>query len=155
MNFRVRLDAAVVVRNVSNSKDAISVAVAEIGRKLNRSKLNFVEIEPKKGPEVIANTALVGLDLAITVFDAESEEHATRIAKSVIGKALTNIPLELTSVTEVDEEESEEEDDWEEEEEEWEEEEEGDEWGKEEPQAEEDDWEESGWGERQYKSDDW
>lgn len=103
MNFRVRLDAAVVVRNVANPKDAISVAVAEAGRKLNRSKLNFVEIEPKEQPRVMADTALVGLELNLTVFDAESEEHATRIAKSVVGKALPEIPLKLVSVEETDE----------------------------------------------------
>ena len=103
MNFHVRLDAAVVVRNVVNTKDAVSVAVAEVGRKLNKAKLNFVEIEAKPEQRVIADTSLVGLELSLVVFDAESEEHAIRIAKSVIGKALPEIPLKLIAIVISDE----------------------------------------------------
>ena len=44
---------------------------------------------------VVANTALVGLSLEMKVFRAESPEHAKRIAKSTIGKALRDIPLLL------------------------------------------------------------
>jgi len=45
-----------------------------------------------------ANTAIVGLVLQMKVFDAENEDHAARIAKSVIGRALRNIPLSVVSV---------------------------------------------------------
>ena len=44
---------------------------------------------------VVANTGLVGLVLEMKVFRAESEEHAQRIAKSTIGKALGDVPLKL------------------------------------------------------------
>jgi uncharacterized protein (UPF0212 family) len=49
---------------------------------------------------VVADTALVGLVLEMSVFRAESPEHAGRIAKSVIGKALRDIPLKLLDVQE-------------------------------------------------------
>jgi uncharacterized protein (UPF0212 family) len=35
------------------------------------------------------------------VFRADSKEHAARIAKSVIGKALRDIPLEVKDVQEL------------------------------------------------------
>ena len=50
---------------------------------------------------VVADTALVGLVLEMKVFRAESKEHAGRIAKSVIGKALREIPLKLLDVQEL------------------------------------------------------
>ena len=50
---------------------------------------------------VVADTALVGLVLEMKVFKAESKEHAERIAKSVIGKALREIPLKLLDVQEL------------------------------------------------------
>jgi uncharacterized protein (UPF0212 family) len=36
------------------------------------------------------------------IFNAESEEHAGRIAKSMIGKALGSIPLSVLEVEEMD-----------------------------------------------------
>ena len=45
---------------------------------------------------VVADTALVGLVLEMKVFRGESAEHAGRIAKSVIGKALRDVPLKVT-----------------------------------------------------------
>jgi hypothetical protein len=38
----------------------------------------------------------------IKIFNAESEEHAGRIAKSMIGKALGSIPLRVVEVTKID-----------------------------------------------------
>ncbi len=58
--------------------------------------------EPFDSVFLAANTALVGLVLQMRVFDAENEEHAARIAKSVIGKALKNIPLNVVEVTDLD-----------------------------------------------------
>jgi uncharacterized protein (UPF0212 family) len=49
----------------------------------------------------VAKTALVGLSLEMKVFRADSKEHAARIAKSVIGKALRDIPLEVKDVQEL------------------------------------------------------
>jgi hypothetical protein len=48
----------------------------------------------------VADTALVGLVLEMKVFRAETTEHAERIAKSVVGKALRDIPLKLLEVRE-------------------------------------------------------
>ena len=53
---------------------------------------------------VVADTALVGLLLDMKVFRAESSEHASRIAKSTIGKALRDIPLQIKDVQEINEE---------------------------------------------------
>ena len=58
--------------------------------------------EPFDSVFMAANTALVGLALEMKVFDAENEEHAARIAKSVIGKALKNIPLNVVEVIELE-----------------------------------------------------
>ena len=49
---------------------------------------------------IVAGTALVGLHLQMQVFRAESPAHAERIAKSVIGKALRDIPLRVLEVQE-------------------------------------------------------
>jgi hypothetical protein len=46
----------------------------------------------------VAGTALVGLLLQMKVFRAESSEHAVRIARSVIGKAIRDIPLSVLEV---------------------------------------------------------
>jgi hypothetical protein len=37
------------------------------------------------------------------VFDAETEEHASRIAKSVIGRALRDVPLSVIDVEPLEE----------------------------------------------------
>jgi uncharacterized protein (UPF0212 family) len=42
----------------------------------------------------------VGLVLELTVFNADSEEHAERIAKSEVGGALRDVPLEVIEVVE-------------------------------------------------------
>ena len=75
-------------------------------------KLDYVEIEvgsttcPACGEELdsvfqSADTALVGLTFGIKVFSAENEEHASRIAKLMVGKALGNVPLQVVDVSEV------------------------------------------------------
>jgi len=50
----------------------------------------------------------VGLLLEIDVFNADSEEHAERIAKSEVGGALRDVPLEVIDVFETDADEDEE-----------------------------------------------
>ena len=40
----------------------------------------------------------MGLVLELTVFNADSEEHAKRIAKSEVGGALRDVPLEVIEV---------------------------------------------------------
>ncbi|MDD3043551.1 MAG: DUF555 domain-containing protein [Methanosarcinaceae archaeon] len=109
-NFHVVLEAAWLVRDVQTADDAIGVAVSEAGKRLN-PKLDFVEVDvgstfcPACGEAfssvfIAASTALVGLVFEMRVFDAESAEHAERIAKSVIGKSLRDIPLKVIEVEE-------------------------------------------------------
>ncbi len=111
MDYYVTLEAAWLVRDVESVNDAMSIAVSEAGKRLN-PKLDYVDIEvgsttcPACEEELdsvfqSANTALVGLTLGIKVFNAESDEHASRIAKMVIGKALKNVPLQVIDVSEV------------------------------------------------------
>jgi uncharacterized protein (UPF0212 family) len=71
--------------------------------------LSYVEIEmgerscPTCGDAldpafVAADEALVALELSMSVFNVEREEHAARIARSEIGEHLESIPLEVLSV---------------------------------------------------------
>lgn len=119
-NYLVAMEAAWLVRDVAEIDDAISVAVTEAGRRLNDQDLKYVEVnvgatpcpacgEPFDSGYIAADTALVGLVLELEVFNADSEEHAQRIAKSEVGGALRNVPLKVieTFETEADEGEDE------------------------------------------------
>jgi uncharacterized protein (UPF0212 family) len=116
MNYRVVLEAAWLVHDVDNVDDAIGVAVSEAGKRLNEKDMDYVEVEvgftncpacgePFDSAFVAADTALVGLTLELDVFNAESTEHAQRIAKSDIGGALRDVPLEIIETVELDDEE--------------------------------------------------
>ncbi|HEY9206230.1 MAG TPA: DUF555 domain-containing protein [Candidatus Methanoperedens sp.] len=107
-NFLVTLEAAWLVKSVESVEDAMNIAISEVGKLLNPD-LNFVEIEvgTTSCPScqeafdsvfMAAGTALVGILLEMKVYDAQSEEHAARIAKSTIGKALKNVPLDVVDV---------------------------------------------------------
>jgi len=48
------------------------------------------------------------LELEMEVFNAESEEHAQRIAKSDIGGALRDVPLKIVETVEFEDEQTEE-----------------------------------------------
>ena len=111
MNYTVVLEAAWLVHDVSNIDDAIGVAVSEAGKRLNEKEMDYVEVEvgftdcpacgePFDSAFVAADTALVGLVLEMDVFNAESEEHAQRIAKSDIGGALRDVPLKVVDTIE-------------------------------------------------------
>jgi uncharacterized protein (UPF0212 family) len=113
MNYRVVLEAAWLVHDVDNVDDAIGVAVSEAGKRLNEKELDYVEVdvgftncpacgEPFDSAFVAADTALVGLLLELDVFNAESAEHAQRIAKSDIGGALRDVPLKIVDTVETD-----------------------------------------------------
>lgn len=110
-NYLVAMEAAWLVRDVENTDDAIGVAVSEAGKRLNDQDLEYVEVEagvtacpacdePLDAAFLAAETALVGLMLELTVFNADSDEHATRIAKSEVGGALRDVPLEVIEVVE-------------------------------------------------------
>ncbi len=109
-NYIVTLEAGWLVKNVESVEDAMNIAISEVGKLLNPD-LNFVEIEvgttscPACSEAfdsvfLAAGTALVGILLEMKVYDAESEEHAARIAKSTIGKALRTTPLNVVDVEE-------------------------------------------------------
>ena len=112
-DFNVLLEGAWLVRDVETEDDAIGVAISEAGKRLNQRKMDFVEVEmgqwdcpeceePLSGVFLVANTALVALLFDIKIFNAEGEEHAGRIAKSIIGKALGSIPLRVVEIVEQD-----------------------------------------------------
>ena len=112
-NYLVAMEAAWLVRDVETVDDAIGVAVSESGRRLNESDLQYVDVdvglatcpacgEPFDAGFIAAKTALIGLGLEMTVFNAETEEHAVRIAKSEVGGALRDVPIEVIEVVETD-----------------------------------------------------
>lgn len=110
-DYLVTLESAWYIKEAKSLDDAIGIAISEAGKRLNPSA-KFVEVEagmlacpfceqPLSSAIVVADTALVGLVLEMKVFRAESTEHAGRIARSVIGKALREIPLKLLDVQEL------------------------------------------------------
>lgn len=110
-DYLVTMESAWVVRDVRSVDDAIGIAIAEAGKRLNPAA-KYVEVEAGMSAcpyceeslncgLVVANTGLVGLTLEMKVFKAESEEHAQRIAKSVIGKALGDVPLKIIETKQI------------------------------------------------------
>jgi len=107
MHCRVVVEAAVPVFDVETEDEAIRIAISKTGDMLNPD-LNYVEINMGErtspgGEElppafIAADEALVALELEMTVFNVEREEHASRIARKEIGQRLENIPLEVLSV---------------------------------------------------------
>ncbi|WP_256686488.1 DUF555 domain-containing protein [Halococcus qingdaonensis] len=117
-DYLVAMEAAWLVRDVDSIDDAIGVAVSEAGKRLNDEDKSYVEVdvgatgcpacgEPFDSAFVAAGTALVGLVLEIEVFNADGREHAQRIAKSEVGGALRDVPLDIVEVIEHDVEEEE------------------------------------------------
>ncbi|ELY95929.1 DUF555 domain-containing protein [Natrialba taiwanensis] len=112
MNCRVVVEAAVPVFDVETADEAIRIAISKTGEMLNPD-LNYVEINMSKriSPEgeelppafIAADEALVALELEMTVFNVEREEHASRIARKEIGQRLENIPLEVEQVEVIEE----------------------------------------------------
>ncbi|HDI51128.1 hypothetical protein DRP04_14295 [Archaeoglobales archaeon] len=111
-NYIVTLEAAWIVKRVKTPSDAMNIAVAEAGKKLNPD-LDFVRIDvgettcPKCGTSLksvflVANTALVGLKMEMKVFNAQGKDHAAKIAKYEIGKRMQHIPLEVLDVEEIE-----------------------------------------------------
>ncbi len=118
MNCRVVVEAAVPVYDVETPDEAVRIAISKTGEMLNPD-LNYVEINmgsrscPHCGEElepafIAADESLVALELEMTVFNVEREEHASRIARKEIGECLENIPLEVLKVEVIEEDEKEE-----------------------------------------------
>ena len=107
MDCRVVVEAAVPVYDVETPDEAIRIAISKTGEMLNPD-LNYVEINmgsrtSPSGDEmppafIAADEALVALELEMTVFNVDQEEHASRIARKEIGQRLENIPLKVLSV---------------------------------------------------------
>jgi uncharacterized protein (UPF0212 family) len=117
-NYLVVMEAAWLVRDVTDINDAIGVAVSEAGKRLNEQGKDYVEVnvgltdcpacgEPFESSYIAADTALVGLMLEMEVFNADSEEHANRIAKSEVGGALRDVPLKVVETIERESDEDE------------------------------------------------
>ena len=121
MDCRVVVEAAVPVYDVETADEAVRIAISKTGEMLNPD-LNYVEIDmgeqrcPHCDDElesafIAADEGLVALELEMTVFNVERDEHASRVARKEIGQRLENIPLEVVEVEVVeadDEEENEE-----------------------------------------------
>ena len=115
MDCRVVVEAAVSVYDVETVDEAVRIAIAKTGELLNPD-LNYVEIDmgSPTGPDgeslppayVVADEALVALELAMDVFNVEQEEHAKRVARTEIGQRLSEIPLEIVSVEKLPDEEA-------------------------------------------------
>jgi uncharacterized protein (UPF0212 family) len=114
MDCRVVVEAAVPVYDVGTPDEAVRIAISKTGEMLNPD-LNYVEIsmgerscphcgEPLETAFVAADESLVALELEMTVFNVEREEHASRIARKEIGQRLANIPLEVLAVDVIDDE---------------------------------------------------
>ncbi|MFB6104325.1 MAG: DUF555 domain-containing protein [Halobacteriaceae archaeon] len=117
MDCRVVVEAAVPVYDVETADEAVRIAISKTGEMLNPD-LNYVEIEmgartTPDGEElppafIAADEALVALELEMTVFNVEREEHASRIARKEIGKRLSDIPLKVLEVEVLEEEDADE-----------------------------------------------
>ncbi len=102
------------VYDVETPDEAVRIAISKTGEMLNPD-LNYVEINmgerscPHCGDElepafIAADESLVALELEMTVFNVEREEHAARIARKEIGQRLENIPLDVLEIEEIPEE---------------------------------------------------
>jgi uncharacterized protein (UPF0212 family) len=118
MNCRVVVEAAVPVYDVETPDEAVRIAISKTGELLNPD-LNYVEInmgerscphcEEELEPAFIAaDESLVALELEMTVFNVEREEHASRIARKEIGQRLENIPLTVLEVEVIEDDEEDE-----------------------------------------------
>jgi uncharacterized protein (UPF0212 family) len=116
MDCRVVVEAAVPVYDVETADEAVRIAISKTGEMLNPD-LNYVEISmgertSPSGDElppafIAADEALVALELEMTVFNVEHEEHASRIARKEIGQRLKNVPLKVLEVEQIEEEDDE------------------------------------------------
>ncbi|MFC6874457.1 DUF555 domain-containing protein [Halobellus marinus] len=116
MDCRVVVEAAIPVYDVTTPDEAIRIAISKTGEMLNPD-LSYVEISmgSRTSPEgeelspafIAADEALVALELEMTVFNVEREQHASRIARKEIGQRLDNVPLKVLSVEEIEDEDGE------------------------------------------------
>lgn len=112
MDCRVVVEAAIPVYDVGSADEAVRIAISKSGDMLNPD-LNYVEIsmgtrscphcdEEMEPAFVAADEALVALELEMTVFNVEDEEHASRIARKEIGQRMEKVPLDIIDVETID-----------------------------------------------------
>ena len=117
MDCRVVVEAAVPVYDVGTADEAVRIAISKTGEMLNPD-LNYVEInmgeracphchEELDPAFIAADESLVALELEMTVFNVERDEHASRIARKEIGQRLTNIPLDIVEIEQLPDEDEE------------------------------------------------
>lgn len=117
MDCRVVVEAAVPVYDVGTADEAVRIAISKTGEMLNPD-LNYVEInmgervcphchEELEPAFIAADESLVALELEMTVFNVERNEHASRIARKEIGQRLTNIPLDIVEIERLPDEDEE------------------------------------------------
>ena len=117
MDCRVVVEAAVPVYDVGSADEAVRIAISKTGEMLNPD-LNYVEInmgerhcphcdEQLEPAFIAADESLVALELEMTVFNVERDEHAARIARKEIGQRLENIPLEVLEIEQLPDEDAE------------------------------------------------
>ena len=108
MDCSVVVEAAVPVYDVETPDEAVRIGISKTGDMLNPD-LNYVEIsmgdrscahcgEEIEPAFIAADEGLVALELEMTVFNVEREEHASRIARKEIGQRLDDIPLSVLEV---------------------------------------------------------
>lgn len=115
MDCRVVVEAAVPVYDVETADEAVRIGISKTGEMLNPD-LSYVEINvgTRRSPSgeelepafVVADEALVALELEMTVFNVEREEHAARIARKEIGQQLEDIPLDVLEIEVIDTDEA-------------------------------------------------
>jgi uncharacterized protein (UPF0212 family) len=113
MDCRVVVEAAVPVYDVETADEAVRIAISKTGGMLNPD-LSYVEIdvgsrtsssgEALEPAFIVADEALVALELTMTVFNVEREEHAGRIARKEIGQRMQDIPLDVLEVSVLEQE---------------------------------------------------
>jgi len=119
MDCRVVVEAAVPVYDVGTADEAVRIAISKTGEMLNPD-LNYVEInmgerrcphchEDLEPAFIAADESLVALELEMTVFNVERNEHAARIARKEIGQRLQNIPLDILEIEQLPDEDDEDE----------------------------------------------
>jgi len=112
-NYEVAMEAAWLVRDVKETDDAIGVAVSEAGKRLNETDKSSTSRSSRRHRLSGLRRAvrrrvprrehrLGRTPLEIDIFNADSEEHAERIAKSEVGGALRDVPLGIIEVIETD-----------------------------------------------------
>jgi len=100
--YVVRVIIPWVVRNARTPKDAVNIAIHEIGKRLADRKLEVCRVSCTCGRKFDAvlftpGLTMVCVETAVKVV-ATSEAEAEKVAKAIIGKNLKDIPLSVGEI---------------------------------------------------------